>query len=103
MQMDTTVQISKDTYAWTETRKLLTRDQTCTPNLISFGYMTNTRSTEPLNCHIHPNAYEFVIVVKGTQRYEAGGQSYPLVGGDVFVSLRGEPHEMCIRDRHFLV
>jgi len=52
------------------------------------------RSAHPgLRTHTHPRTVEICYLVRGYQTYRAGGREYHLVGGDVFVTPPGEPHD----------
>jgi AraC-like DNA-binding protein len=43
--------------------------------------------------HTHPGTVEICYLERGCQTYRAGGREYHLVGGDVFVTAPGEPHD----------
>lgn len=46
-----------------------------------------------LTTHTHPLAVEICYLESGCQTYRTGGREYHLVGGDVFVTGPGEPHD----------
>jgi AraC-like DNA-binding protein len=46
-----------------------------------------------LKTHKHPRTVEICYLERGCQTYRAGGREYHLVGGDVFVTAPGEPHD----------
>ncbi len=46
-----------------------------------------------LHTHTHPGTVELCYLARGKQTYRVGGQEYHLRGGDVFVTLPGEPHD----------
>ena len=46
-----------------------------------------------LRTHTHPGIIEICYLARGTQTYRVGGREYHLAGGDVFVTLPGEPHD----------
>jgi AraC-like DNA-binding protein len=43
--------------------------------------------------HTHPGTVEICYLERGCQTYRAGGREYHLVGGDIFVTAPGEPHD----------
>lgn len=50
-------------------------------------------SAQPeLERHSHGEMIEICYLESGRQTYEVNGREYPLVGGDVFLTLPGEPH-----------
>ena len=46
-----------------------------------------------LKTHTHPGTVEICYLERGCQTYRAGGREYHLVGGDLFVTAPGEPHD----------
>jgi len=46
-----------------------------------------------LKTHTHPGTVEICYLERGCQTYRAGGREYHLVGGDLFVTSPGEPHD----------
>lgn len=46
-----------------------------------------------LKTHRHPNTIEICYLERGCQTYRVAGREYHLVGGDVFVTAPGEPHD----------
>lgn len=46
-----------------------------------------------LTQHAHPHSVEICYLERGYQIYRAGNREYRLVGGDVFVTGPGEPHD----------
>jgi AraC-like DNA-binding protein len=46
-----------------------------------------------LKTHTHPGTVEICYLERGCQTYRAGGRDYHLVGGDLFVTAPGEPHD----------
>ena len=56
------------------------------------GFCQFNRVTEPLLIHTHENCYEFICLLKGQDTYFVENKSYPMRGGDVFVSFPGQAH-----------
>ena len=46
-----------------------------------------------LRTHTHPRTLEICYLVRGRQTYRVSGREYHLTGGDVFITLPGEPHD----------
>jgi AraC-like DNA-binding protein len=46
-----------------------------------------------LATHVHPYSVEVCYLERGCQTYRTGSREYHLVGGDVFVTVPGEPHD----------
>lgn len=46
-----------------------------------------------LATHIHPHAVEICYLERGCQTYRTAEREFHLVGGDVFVTAPGEPHD----------
>jgi len=46
-----------------------------------------------LRTHAHPGTMEICYLARGKQTYRIGERQYHLVGGDVFVTAPGEPHD----------
>lgn len=46
-----------------------------------------------LTTHTHPGTVEICYLERGCQTYSVAGREYHLVGGDVFVTAPGEPHD----------
>lgn len=79
-------------YCWEESRQVLTPQQHGIPGVKVFGHNLNNRAVSPLETHIHPGCLEIVLLVKGNQTYTVGEKTYPLSGGNVFISFPGEAH-----------
>lgn len=58
-----------------------------------FGRYEYCSARPGLATHIHPHAVEICYLERGCQTYRAAGREYHLVGGDVFVTTPGEPHD----------
>ena len=79
-------------YWWSENRQVLTRQQHGIPGIKVLGHSLNTRALLPLETHIHPGCLELVLLTKGNQTYTMDGKTYPLSGGNVFISPPGAEH-----------
>ena len=86
-----TVKMTEE-YCWEESRQVLTPQQHGIPGIRIFGHNLNNRAESPLETHIHPGCLEIVVLVKGNQTYTVGGKTYPISGGNVFISFPGEEH-----------
>lgn len=58
-----------------------------------FGRYEYCSAHPGLLTHTHPGTVEICYLERGCQTYRAGGREYHLVGGDVFVTAPGEPHD----------
>jgi AraC-like DNA-binding protein len=58
-----------------------------------FGRYEYCSARPGLTTHVHPHAVEICYLERGCQTYRTGGREYHLVGGDVFVTAPGEPHD----------
>jgi AraC-like DNA-binding protein len=63
------------------------------PEVPVFGRYEYCSAHPGLKTHTHPGTIEICYLERGCQTYRAGGREYNLVGGDVFVIARGEPHD----------
>ena len=79
-------------YCWEESRQVLTPQQHGIPGIKVFGHNLNNRAESPLETHVHSGCLEIVVLVKGNQTYTVGEKTYPLSGGNIFVSFPGEEH-----------
>lgn len=57
------------------------------------GHYQYSSAHAGLQTHTHPKAVEICYLERGYQTYRAAGREYKLVGGDVFVTAPGEPHD----------
>lgn len=73
-------------------RTVLSGSETEMNALSLFGHATNSKAELPLIDHYHKDKLEFVIMVKGVQKYTAGGKEYTLYGGEVFFTAPNEIH-----------
>lgn len=58
-----------------------------------FGRYEYSSAHPGLRTHMHPGIVEICYLERGCQSYRLGGREYHLVGGDVFVTAPGEPHD----------
>lgn len=58
-----------------------------------FGRYEYSSAHPGLVTHTHPSTVEICYLERGCQTYRAGGREYHLVGGDIFVTASGEPHD----------
>lgn len=79
-------------YFWEESRQVLTPQQHGISGVRVFGHNLNNRAVSPLETHIHSGCLEIVVLVKGNQTYTVGEKTYPVSGGNVFISFPGEAH-----------
>jgi AraC-like DNA-binding protein len=63
------------------------------PEVPVFGRYEYCSAQPGLATHTHPRAVEICHLERGCQTYRAGGREYNLVGGDIFVTAPGEPHD----------
>ena len=70
----------------------LNRDFLAIPGLHMFGETDFKKAAFPLHEHIHPNRYEFTLILTGTQQYSVNSETYLLTGGDLFMTAPNEVH-----------
>lgn len=70
----------------------LNRSFLAIPGLHMFGETDFKKAAIPLHEHIHPNRYEFTLILTGSQQYSVGSETYLLTGGDVFMTSPNEVH-----------
>ncbi len=63
------------------------------PEVPVFGRYEYCSAHPGLATHSHPGAVEICYLERGCQTYRAGNRDYHLVGGDVFFTAAGEPHD----------
>lgn len=75
-----------------EKRIELNKEYLNIPGLELFGHTVFQKAAEPVPLHIHKNCLEAVFVIRGEQSYFVEGRSYPLTGGQGFLSFESQPH-----------
>ncbi|MGN0478152.1 MAG: helix-turn-helix domain-containing protein [Hominenteromicrobium sp.] len=81
-----------DSYCWDENRQMLTFSQHQIPGIETLGHSVNSRADSPLEKHMHKDSMEIVLLMKGSQFYTVGTQTYSLSGGDAFITFPDEEH-----------
>ena len=74
-------------------RRLLDLKAIGLPEIPVFGRYEYCSARPGLATHMHPKAVEICYLERGCQTYRARGREYHLIGGDVFVTAPGEPHD----------
>jgi AraC-like DNA-binding protein len=74
-------------------RRVLDLGRIGIPEVPVFGRYEYASAHSGLRTHTHPGAVEICYLERGLQTYRAGGREYHLVGGDLFVTAPGEPHD----------
>lgn len=83
--------IPDDTPQWSDEYKVLTKKQLNIPALHMIGHADFHTAFSKLETHYHCNM-EFVVIIKGTQRYVVDDKYYMLYGGDIFMTYPYENH-----------
>lgn len=78
--------------AYSKGRQMLEKDDLNIPGLMLFGHSAISKADFPLVSHIHKDALELVLVVKGNESYYVEERKFDLTGGDVFISYANQPH-----------
>lgn len=79
--------------AFQEDRRVVSLEDIGIPGIQSLGRYEYHVVRPGLTYHSHADAVEISYLVRGRQIYRAGGKEYALVGGDLFVTAPGEPHD----------
>lgn len=82
---------SDDVPIWTSEYKILTHAQLNITGLRMIGHANFRKASSPLGPHYH-HVKEFVVILKGRQRYSVNECHYSLCGGDIFMTLPEEVH-----------
>lgn len=77
----------------TKERQILTQQTLQVPGLRMIGHHSVTHAIAALDCHYHPDCFEFTYMVHGNLRFSVDGHSYPLSGGDLFITFPNEVHD----------
>lgn len=81
------------TRPWRHLRRIeISPEQLGVPDVSLFGRYNYTHAEPGLSPHAHPQSMEFCFLVRGRQSYRVGNRTYPLSGGDAFVTFPDEPH-----------
>lgn len=83
--------VADDIPIWRENYKLMTKEQLNIPGLHMMGHAHFQEVAEKLDAHFHRNL-EFVVIVKGRQRYVVGNKTYMLYGNEMFTTYPYENH-----------
>lgn len=83
--------LTDDSPIWTDTYKVLTREQLNIPGLHMLGQRHFAEAGEIMEDHYHCNM-EFVVILNGTQQYIVDGKQYILYGNDIFMTYPYEHH-----------
>ena len=81
-----------DGFADTKQRKVFTFHEHGIPGLRMFGYHNTSHAIAPLDVHFHRDCFEFTFLVQGNLLFFVGDKSYPLSGGDMYVTFPNEVH-----------
>jgi AraC-like DNA-binding protein len=73
-------------------RTIFTREEIMIPGVKLFATHKIQNAILPLEEHYHEDAFEFTLVIKGNMSFFTAGDSYPMKGGDVFISYPNEIH-----------
>lgn len=71
--------------------KILTASELGIKGLELFGHACFRETHNMLMPHRH-SSVEFIVMLKGSQRYEVGGHTFTIHGGDIFMTYPGEVH-----------
>ena len=74
-------------------RRVLNLTSIGLPEVPVFGRYEYSSAQPGLTTHIHPGTVEICYLERGFQTYSVAGREYHLVGGDVFITAPGEPHD----------
>lgn len=83
--------LTDDVPIWSDSYKVITREQLNIPGLHMMGYANFQSASEVLDTHFHTNL-EFVIIINGKQRYVVGGKCFELYGNEIFTTYPYEQH-----------
>ena len=82
-----------DSPIYSKERKVLTGQTLQVPGLRMYGHHNTAHAIAPLDTHYHKDCFEFTYLVHGNVRFSVDGRTYPLSGGDLFVTLPNEVHD----------
>ena len=82
-----------DSPVYSKERKVLTGQTLQVPGLRMYGHHNTAHAISPLDTHYHRDCFEFTYLVHGNVRFSVDGRTYPLSGGDLFVTMPNEVHD----------
>ena len=82
-----------DSPVYTKERQILTSQTLQVPGLRMIGHHSTAHAIAALDSHYHEDCFEFTYFLHGNVRFSVGGHSYPLSGGDLFVTFPNEVHD----------
>lgn len=82
-----------DTALISKERIVYTAEQLQVPGLRMFGYHCANHAIPALPLHYHKDCFEFTYIAKGNLCFSVSGQTFPLSGGDLFLSFPNEAHD----------
>lgn len=82
-----------DSAIHTKERHILTEQTLQVPGLRMIGHHSVSHAIAALDCHYHPDCFEFTYMAHGNLRFSVDGHSYPLSGGDLFITFPNEIHD----------
>lgn len=82
-----------DRYTDTKERKVYTFQEHGIPGLRMFGYHNTSHALGPLENHFHKDCFEFSYLLQGNIRFSVDGHSYPLSGGELYITFPDEVHD----------
>ena len=62
------------------------------PGLALLGRYHTRQVQKPMALHVHAGCAEFVVVIKGSERYASGGEEVAVSGGEVYFMPPDRPH-----------
>lgn len=75
-----------------EFRVVLSQEQSRIPALAVFGHASGAKAELPVIPHRHRGKFEFVLLLRGIQRFTASGVDYTVYAPSVFLTRPGEEH-----------
>lgn len=82
-----------DHFTYTNERKIYTENEHKIPGLRMIGYHNTSRAIASLNLHYHKDCFEFHYLLQGNLRFSVENRSYPLSGGDLFITFPNQIHD----------
>ena len=77
----------------TKERKIMTAEQLQVPGLRMYGHHNTSHAIAALDLHYHKDCFEFTYIVDGNIRFSVDGRTYPLTGGDLYLTFPNEIHD----------